>query len=102
MKYAWASRGDINAFFGLFLDNAAVMVLLVGLISRAGAGAESGFFTPEFVLTHMGRGAWVGGLFGDLVYSLMAFRLAYRTGRREVTAMPLGLDTPSTFPVAFL
>jgi len=29
----------------------------------------------------------------------MAFRLARRTGRDDVTAMPLGLDTPSTFAV---
>jgi AGZA family xanthine/uracil permease-like MFS transporter len=31
----------------------------------------------------------------------MAFRLARRTNRSDVTAMPLGLDTPSTFGVAF-
>ncbi len=37
-------------------------------------------------------GCW----FGDLVYTWMAFRLAKRTGNRFVTAMPLGLDTPST------
>src|SRR5207302_3275051 len=38
----------------------------------------------------------------DLVYTLMAFRLARRTGNAAVTAMPLGLDTPSTFGVALL
>ena len=32
----------------------------------------------------------------------MAFRLARRTGRSDVTAMPLGLDTPSTFGTVFL
>jgi AGZA family xanthine/uracil permease-like MFS transporter len=31
----------------------------------------------------------------------MAVRLARRTGNREVTAMPLGLDTPSTFGMVF-
>jgi len=31
----------------------------------------------------------------------MAFRLARRTGRSDVTAMPLGLDTPSTFGMVF-
>ena len=29
----------------------------------------------------------------------LAFRLARRSGRSDVTAMPLGLDTPSTFAV---
>ena len=47
-------------------------------------------------------GTALGVLVGDLVYTWMAFRLARRTGRTHVTAMPLGLDTPSTFGVAFL
>jgi adenine/guanine/hypoxanthine permease len=38
-------------------------------------------------------------LLGDLAYTWMAFRLARRTNRPDVTAMPLGLDTPSTFAV---
>src|SRR5262249_23621717 len=55
----------------------------------------------QFVLTHMVPGTALGVLLGDLVYTWMAFRLARRTGRTDVTAMPLGLDTPSTFGVAF-
>ena len=42
-------------------------------------------------------GTAVGVLAGDLIFTSMAFRLARRTGRSDVTAMPLGLDTPSTF-----
>ena len=37
---------------------------------------------------------------GDLIYSWMAFRLAKKTRNPNVTAMPLGLDTPSTIGVA--
>jgi AGZA family xanthine/uracil permease-like MFS transporter len=95
-RYAWATPGDLNAFFGLMLDNAAVMVLLVGLISGKGA------FDAGFVLSHMIPATALGVLFGDLVYTALAFRLARRSGRPDVTAMPLGLDTPSTFGVAFL
>ncbi len=98
MRYHWASRGDVNAFFGLMLDNVAVMVLLVSLI--CGDGDDK--FTSPFVLTHMIPGTAIGVLLGDLVYSWMAFRLARRTGGKDVTAMPLGLDTPSTFGVALL
>jgi AGZA family xanthine/uracil permease-like MFS transporter len=32
----------------------------------------------------------------------MAFRLAKKTGNKEVTAMPLGLDTPSTIGIALV
>ena len=55
-----------------------------------------------FVLTRMIPGTAVGVLVGDLIYTAMAFRLARRTGRSDVTAMPLGLDTPSTFGTVFL
>ncbi len=97
-RYRWAAWGDVNAFFGLMLDNVAVLVLLVSLI----AGQAEDRFTPQFVLTHMVPGTALGVLLGDLVYTGMAFRLARRTGRTDVTAMPLGLDTPSTFGIPLL
>jgi AGZA family xanthine/uracil permease-like MFS transporter len=106
MRYSWARWGDVNAFFGLMLDNAAVMVLLLSLVSRSDAAqlAAAGqvFFSPHFVLTRLLPGTALGVLLGDLVFTAMAFRLARRTGNAEVTAMPLGLDTPSVFGVSFL
>jgi AGZA family xanthine/uracil permease-like MFS transporter len=90
-SYRWAARGDINAFCGLMLDNISVMILMAGLL-------VSRFHVPrDFVLTQMIPGTAVGVLVGDLIYTAMAFRLARRTGHPGVTAMPLGLDTPSTF-----
>ncbi len=107
MRYHWARRGDINAFFGLMLDNAAGMVLLFALISTDRPIAEQVrdgqvLFTPAFVATRMLPGTALGVLVGDLIYTWLAFRLARRIRRDEVTAMPLGLDTPSTFGIAFL
>src|SRR5438874_13277933 len=98
IRYRWAQWGDINAFFGLMLDNVAVMVILVSTISLPGAELrQDDRFSPQFVLTHMIPGTALGVLLGDLIYTWMAFRLARRSGRSDVTAMPLGLDTPSTF-----
>ncbi len=89
--YRWATSGDINAYFGLLLDNIAGLVLMVGLL-------VGGFNMPaEFVLSHMVPGTAIGVLVGDLLYFFMALQLAKKTGRQEVTAMPLGLDTPSIF-----
>jgi adenine/guanine/hypoxanthine permease len=94
--YAWARRGDVNAFFGLMLDNIAGMILMASLLVGE-------FHLPRlFVLTRMIPGTAVGVLVGDLIYTFMAFRLARRSGRTDVTAMPLGLDTPSTFGTVFL
>jgi AGZA family xanthine/uracil permease-like MFS transporter len=47
-------------------------------------------------------GTAFGVLFGDLVYTWLAFRLARKTGNSSVTAMPLGLDTPSTIGIALV
>ncbi|WP_406696661.1 permease [Singulisphaera sp. Ch08] len=96
LGYRWAARGDINAFFGLTLDNLGDMILMAGLLVGV-------FGLPaEFVMTRMIPGTAVGVMVGDLIYTLMAFQLARRTGRSDVTAMPLGLDTPSTFGTVFL
>jgi AGZA family xanthine/uracil permease-like MFS transporter len=97
-RYAWAGWGDVNALFGLILDNLAVMVGLVVLLCGADPVAE-GRFSREFVLTQMIPGSALGVVLGDLAYTWMAIRLARRSGRTDVTAMPLGLDTPSTFAV---
>jgi AGZA family xanthine/uracil permease-like MFS transporter len=83
------------------------MVLLLTLIASDDGVPERTVkgqvrFTSGFVATHMVPGTALGVLIGDLVYTMMAFRLARRTGRSDVTAMPLGLDTPSVFGVAFL
>ena len=95
-RYAWARRGDVNAFFGLMLDNVGDMILMAGLL----VGVYG--FPKAFVLTRMIPGTAVGVLVGDVIFTLMAFRLAKRTQRGDVTAMPLGLDTPSTFGSVFL
>ena len=100
-RYAWARRGDINAFFGLILDNVAVMSLLLVMITSA-SPATDGRFSREFVFRQMIPGTALGVVVGDLVYTWLAFRLARRSGRADVTAMPLGLDTPSTFAVGGL
>jgi AGZA family xanthine/uracil permease-like MFS transporter len=94
-RYRWAAAGDLNAFFGLTLDNLANLVLAVSLLA-------SEFQFPEsFALGYMVPGTALGVLVGDLAFSWMAFRLARRTGRSDVTAMPLGLDTPSVFGMVF-
>jgi AGZA family xanthine/uracil permease-like MFS transporter len=44
----------------------------------------------------------LGVLVGDMCYAWLAVRLARRTGRSDVTAMPFGLDTPSTIGMVLL
>ncbi len=94
-RYRWFVAGDLNGFFGLMFDNLTVMSFLAGIL-------VFGFNYPaDIVYQRMFPGTAFGVLFGDLVYTWMAFRLARKTGR-AVTAMPLGLDTPSTISLALV
>jgi adenine/guanine/hypoxanthine permease len=94
-SYRWFRVGDLNAFFALMFDNMANMVILAGILIGAF------HFPKELVLYRMVPGTAVGVLIGDLVYAWMAWRLARRTGRDDVTAMPLGLNAPSVFGMSF-
>jgi AGZA family xanthine/uracil permease-like MFS transporter len=95
VRYRWAAPGDVNAFFGLMLDNVMNLVILAGILIGVFG------FPRELVYTRMFPGTAFGVLLGDLVYTWLAFRLARREGRTDVTAMPLGLDAPSTIGMAF-
>lgn len=94
-KYKWAVAGDVNAFFGLMLDNIADLLLTIGLLAAVFN------FPTTFAIGHMVPGTAIGVLVGDLIFFWMALNLAKRSGRNDVTAMPLGLDTPSTFGMVF-
>ncbi|HEX9688557.1 MAG TPA: MFS transporter [Thermoanaerobaculia bacterium] len=85
----------MNAFFALMFDNVANLVILVAIL----VGAFH--FPKDLVLHRIVPGTAVGVLVGDLIYAWMARRLARRTGRSDVTAMPLGLNAPSVFGISF-
>ena len=77
------------------LDNVAGLLLTVSLLAVVFE------FPTQFALQYMVPGTAIGVLVGDLLFFWLAFRLARSTGRNTVTAMPLGLDTPSTFGMVF-
>ena len=88
--------GDVNGFLGLVVDNLSVLALLAAVLI-------GGFGIPaSIVFGRMFPGTALGVLVGDLIYTWLALRLARRTGRNDVTAMPFGLDTPSTIGMVLL
>jgi adenine/guanine/hypoxanthine permease len=94
-RYIWGTSGDVNAFFGLMLDNVANLLMMVSILVGV-------FHFPEtFILRYMIPGTAIGVLVGDLLFFFLAFRLAAKTGRNNITAMPLGIDTPSTLGMIF-
>ena len=90
------SRNDVNGFWALFADNLANMII-VSALSVAVLGI------PEAVV--FGRilpGLGVALIAGLSFYAWQARRLAARTGRQDVTALPYGISTPILFVYLFL
>ncbi len=82
-------RGDIDGFFGLFVDN-LLQLLLVLVLGMSLCG-----FDRALVLGRILPGAALSILVGNLYYAWQARRLAHRLGRTDVTALPYGINTPS-------
>jgi AGZA family xanthine/uracil permease-like MFS transporter len=92
----WFVRGDIDGFFGLALDNLVQLLLIDGLC-RFVLG-----FPPDLVYGRVLPGAAVSILVGNLAYAFQARKLAERTGRTDVCALPYGINTVSLFAHVFL
>jgi len=92
----WFVRGDLDGFFGLFMDN-LLQLMLVGGLCKIFCG-----FPTEFITSQILPGAALSILFGNLFYAWQARRLAIQTGRNDVTALPFGINTPSLIAFIFL
>lgn len=92
----WFVRGDLDGFFGLALDN-LVQLLLIDALCRGVLG-----FPGALVYGRILPGAAVSLLVGNLFYAWQAQRLARRTGRLDVCALPYGINTVSLFAHVFL
>ncbi|HEX7814728.1 hypothetical protein [Dyella sp.] len=96
MHRRWLTPGDLNGFLGLVVDNLSIMAFLsTALIGIFG-------FPADIVFLRMFPGTALGVLLGNIAYTMMAQRLARRTGRQDVTAMPLGLDAPTSIGLSLL
>lgn len=89
------SRDDLGAFWALFADNLANLILIMGI-----CGGLFGM-PAEVIFGHILPGLGVALLFGLSAYAWLALRLARREGRRDVTALPYGISTPILFVYLF-
>jgi AGZA family xanthine/uracil permease-like MFS transporter len=96
MRPRWFVRGDIDGFFGLFIDN-LLQLMVIAVLCRFVCG-----FPPELITGRILPGAAVSILLGNLFYAWQARQLMRRTGRDDVTALPYGINTPSLLAYIFL
>jgi adenine/guanine/hypoxanthine permease len=89
-------RGDVDGFFGLFLDN-LLQLMLIAALCPVVCG-----FPPDLIYEKILPGAALSILLGNLYYAWQARRLMRVTGRSDVTALPYGINTVSLLAFLFL
>ncbi|MEI7437364.1 MAG: NCS2 family permease [bacterium] len=92
----WFVKGDLDGFFGLFIDN-LLQLMLIGVLCRFVCGFPAAFITSVIL-----PGAAISILTGNLFYGWQARMVALRTGQRDTTALPFGINTPSLVAYVFL
>ncbi|MDT8318667.1 MAG: NCS2 family permease [bacterium] len=89
-EFKWWTSGDLDGFFGLFIDNIIQLILIVVLCKFAVG------LPDELVIGRILPGVAVSLLIGNIFYALQAKKLALQTGKM-VTALPYGINTVSLF-----
>src|SRR6201986_212644 len=90
------TRGDLNAFFGLGINMLVNVLVLAGLC--VGGVHMSDHDVYKVVLPALG----IERLIGNILYFVLARRLAFKEQRATVTAMPYGPSVPHMFIVTLV
>src|SRR3989337_2245840 len=94
-SYPWFVRKDLDGFFGLAIDNLIQLMLIVALTNRVAGIPE------DIIFKYILPGAAISIISGNIFYSIQARRLAMKTGRDDVTALPYGINSVSLFAYIF-
>ncbi|OCA88126.1 xanthine permease [Bacillus sp. FJAT-27225] len=89
-------RGDFAASFGLFVnvltDFLVMISLLIFVVGMPG----------DFVFKRIVPGFGFAVLLSGIILAYFAYRLAKKTGRKDVTALPSGSSSPGIFLIVFV
>ncbi|MFO0839486.1 MAG: NCS2 family permease [Phycisphaerae bacterium] len=95
-KYPIWSRGDLDGFFGLMVDNLVQVLLILGLCASPFVAG----LPIDWVYARILPGVAISLLVGNLFYGLQAHWVARRDNNARCTALPFGINTPSVFAFA--
>jgi AGZA family xanthine/uracil permease-like MFS transporter len=93
----WWVPGDWNGFFGLF-TNVVLNVIVLTTLCLFVVHMPAGDIVYGRILPALGIALPIGNLY----YAYLAYKLAQREGRSDVTAMPYGPSVPHMFIVVFV
>lgn len=88
--------GDFNAFFGLFTNVLVNVIVITGLCLYVVNIPSTIVYSK--ILPAIG----IAFPLGNIVYAYMAYKLAKKENRQDVTALPYGPSVPHTFIVVFV
>ncbi len=89
-------KGDIAASFGLFVNVLTDFLVMISLLIFV-VGMPKDFIFEQIV-----PGFGLAVLVSGLIFAFFAYRLAKKTGRKDVTALPSGSSSPGIFLIIFL
>lgn len=89
--FRWWHKGDLDGFFGLFVDNLIQLILIVVLCGTILN------MPPQMIYGRILPGVAVSLLVGNIFYAWQARALCRRTGKTQATALPYGVNTVSLF-----
>lgn len=96
IQVRWWVPGDWNGFFGLFTNVILNVIVLTGLCLGVVQMPDDIVFGR--ILPALGIALPIGNLY----YAWLAYKLAQKEGRSDVTAMPYGPSVPHMFIVVFV
>ncbi|MBU8916947.1 xanthine permease [Bacillus sp. FJAT-29953] len=89
-------KGDFAASFGLFVnvltDFLVMISLLIGVVGMP----------KEFVFKQIVPGFGLAVLLSGIVFAYFGYKIAKKTGRSDVTALPSGSSSPGIFLIVFV
>ena len=94
-RYPIWTRGDLDGFFGLMVDNLVQVLLIVALCTTV-AGIPQ-----DFIFRRMLPGVAISLVIGNVFYGIQAHWVARRDRNAACTALPFGINTPSVIAYAF-
>ena len=89
-------KSDLDGFFGLFTNNVTNILVLTGLLLYAAKMPQDLVFGR--ILPAVGLGVFLS----SLCYFVIGYRLAKKTGRTDVTALPSGISVTHMFLIVFM
>jgi adenine/guanine/hypoxanthine permease len=87
--------GDLNGFFGLCTNSITNTLVAVSLMQFVIG------FPNEILFGRIVPGLVLSLAFGNIYFAYMAYKLAKKEGRDDVTAVPYGISVPHYFLVTF-